>query len=203
MAAARPSAVANSASAMPGATTARLVSFACAMAVKLCMMPHTVPSSPMNGEAEPTVARNGSPGSMRRSSLFIAARIERSTRARSSLRLSPRARPSAHSLCAAACTAPTIPLPRSGDRRPAAACAASWRTCRFSSVRRMNFSKMSAQQMTEHTASSNIIACTNGSACDMRPMREKSRPSTTRVGSKEVPLLLRNFYLGQRLDRKA
>src|SRR5205814_2007468 len=44
---------------MPGATTARLVFCAAAMPAKLRMMPHTVPKRPMNGAAEPNVARNG------------------------------------------------------------------------------------------------------------------------------------------------
>ena len=49
--------MANSASAMPGATTARPVFLASAMAVKLRMMPQTVPNRPTNGATEPTVAR--------------------------------------------------------------------------------------------------------------------------------------------------
>ncbi|ODR96490.1 hypothetical protein AUC70_14495 [Methyloceanibacter stevinii] len=63
MAAARPIAVTMRASAMPGATTARLVSFCVAMAVKLLTMPQTVPNRPTNGAAEPTVAKNGRPTS--------------------------------------------------------------------------------------------------------------------------------------------
>src|SRR5205814_992234 len=58
MAASRPSAVANRASAMPGATTARLVFLDAAIAWKLVMMPHTVPNRPMHGAVEPTVARS-------------------------------------------------------------------------------------------------------------------------------------------------
>src|SRR5690606_2705338 len=49
MAANRPSAVASSASAMPGATTARLAVFRVAMLAKLLRMPHTVPNSPIKG----------------------------------------------------------------------------------------------------------------------------------------------------------
>ena len=56
IAATRPSAVANSDSAMPGATTARLVFLAAAIDWKLFMMPHTVPNSPTKGAVEPTVA---------------------------------------------------------------------------------------------------------------------------------------------------
>ncbi len=57
MAANRPMAVANKASAMPGATTARLVFCSPAMAVKLRMIPQTVPNRPTNGAIDPTVAR--------------------------------------------------------------------------------------------------------------------------------------------------
>ena len=49
--------MANSDSAMPGATTARLVFFAAAIEEKLFMMPQTVPNRPTNGAVEPTVAR--------------------------------------------------------------------------------------------------------------------------------------------------
>ena len=54
----RPMAVANSASAMPGATTASEVFYDPAIAANEFMMPHTVPNSPTNGAAEPTEARN-------------------------------------------------------------------------------------------------------------------------------------------------
>src|SRR5471032_3636501 len=56
IAATRPSAVASRASAMPGATTARLVVWVLAMPMKLFMMPHTVPNRPTNGAVEPMVA---------------------------------------------------------------------------------------------------------------------------------------------------
>jgi hypothetical protein len=58
IAATRPSAVANRASAMPGATTASEVFFEAAIDWKLFMMPQTVPSRPMKGAVEPTEARN-------------------------------------------------------------------------------------------------------------------------------------------------
>src|SRR5712691_8467730 len=51
MAATRPIAVANSASAMPGATTASEVFFEAAIDWKLVMMPQTVPNRPMKGPA--------------------------------------------------------------------------------------------------------------------------------------------------------
>src|SRR4029453_300234 len=56
MAAIRPIAVANSASAMPGATTASEVFFEAAIDWKLDMMPQTVPKRTTNGPAEPTGA---------------------------------------------------------------------------------------------------------------------------------------------------
>ncbi len=56
MAAKRPSAVASSASAMPGATTASEVFFDAAIDWNEFMMPNTVPNRPMNGPAEATVA---------------------------------------------------------------------------------------------------------------------------------------------------
>src|ERR1700750_1306916 len=56
MAAIRPSAVASSASAIPGATTARLVVCASEMPIKEFMMPHTVPNNPTKGAVAPMVA---------------------------------------------------------------------------------------------------------------------------------------------------
>ena len=58
IAATRPSAVANNASAIPGATTASEVFFDNAIAVKLFMIPHTVPNRPTKGAVDPTDARN-------------------------------------------------------------------------------------------------------------------------------------------------
>ncbi len=58
MAANRPRPVASSASAIPGATTARLVVLVFAMPMNEFMMPYTVPNRPMNGPPEPSEARN-------------------------------------------------------------------------------------------------------------------------------------------------
>jgi hypothetical protein len=52
MAAASPKAVANSASAIPGATTARLVVCDFEMPMKLFMIPQTVPNKPTKGAVE-------------------------------------------------------------------------------------------------------------------------------------------------------
>src|SRR5947207_7013050 len=72
MAAIRPTAVANSASAMPGATTAKEVFFDAAIDWKLDMMPQTVPNRPTKGPAEPTVAST----SNRRSSRSISRAMD-------------------------------------------------------------------------------------------------------------------------------
>ena len=57
MAAASPSAVASRASAIPGATTARLVVCSLEMPMKLFMIPQTVPNRPTKGAVAPIVAR--------------------------------------------------------------------------------------------------------------------------------------------------
>src|SRR5437879_1038128 len=66
MAAASPNAVASSASAMPGATTARLVVCDFEIPMKLFMMPQTVPNRPTKGAVAPMVARTPVPRRMRR-----------------------------------------------------------------------------------------------------------------------------------------
>ena len=52
-----PSAVAKRASAIPGATTDKLVFWAIAMDWKLFIIPQTVPKRPINGAVAPVVAR--------------------------------------------------------------------------------------------------------------------------------------------------
>ena len=52
-----PSAVAKRASAIPGATTAKLVFWAIAIYWKLCIIPQTVPNKPTNGAVDPAVAK--------------------------------------------------------------------------------------------------------------------------------------------------
>ena len=77
IAATRPIAVASSASAMPGATTARLVVCAFEMPIKLFMMPHTVPNSPTKGEVAPMVASSPMPRRIRRASArTISAKLD-------------------------------------------------------------------------------------------------------------------------------
>ncbi len=81
MAAMSPIAVANRASAMPGATTASDVVCWPAMARKLVMMPHTVPNRPTKGPAEPTVASTSRRRSSRAISRWMVTSITFSMRA--------------------------------------------------------------------------------------------------------------------------
>src|SRR6267142_5184186 len=77
IAAARPNAVASSASAIPGATTARLVVCDFKIPIKLFMMPHTVPNSPTNGDVAPMVASTPMPSRIRRASArTISAKLD-------------------------------------------------------------------------------------------------------------------------------
>ena len=69
MAANRPMPVASKASAMPGATTARLVVLVFAIPMKEFMIPYTVPNRPMKGPEEPTEARNCIPPERRLASV--------------------------------------------------------------------------------------------------------------------------------------
>ena len=86
MAAASPNAVASSASAIPGATTARFVVCDFDMPMKLFMMPHTVPNRPTKGEVAPTVVSTPMPMRMRRAAAReISAKLE-AARARRMLR---------------------------------------------------------------------------------------------------------------------
>src|SRR5690242_17583435 len=80
MAATRPMAVANKASAMPGATTASEVFCDAAIDWKLVMMPATVPNRPIKGPAEPTVASTNSFRSMCSTSRAMATSMTFSMR---------------------------------------------------------------------------------------------------------------------------
>ena len=91
MAANRPAAVAISASAMPGATTPRLVEPTLAMRWNDVMIPHTVPNSPMNGVMLAVVASSGS----RRSSLATSTAAARSSARSTAGRLFKVGRPGA------------------------------------------------------------------------------------------------------------
>ena len=80
MAAARPMAVANRASAMAGATVVRLVLPAEAMASKAFMIPQTVPNRPMKGLEVATTDSTPSPVSIRWLSRAIRLSSARSMR---------------------------------------------------------------------------------------------------------------------------
>ena len=56
-----PSAVTNKASAIPGATTAKLVFCAMAIAWKLFIIPQTVPNKPIKGATDPDEAKKDKP----------------------------------------------------------------------------------------------------------------------------------------------
>ncbi len=73
-------AVASSASAMPGATTARLVDFEPAIAWNEVMMPTTVPNRPMKGADDPIEARKPRRPSSRSISRVSASSIALSMR---------------------------------------------------------------------------------------------------------------------------
>ena len=90
-------AVASSASAMPGATTARLVVCASEMPMKLFMMPQTVPNSPTKGPVEPIVARMPVPLVMRR----LLAATSRSSRDSTRSRRPDLSMPMNHKPCSA------------------------------------------------------------------------------------------------------
>ena len=74
--------MAISASARPGATTARLAEPVCPMPWKALMMPITVPNRPMNGAALPVVARKESPFSRRSPSRETVQAMWRASAAR-------------------------------------------------------------------------------------------------------------------------
>ncbi len=77
IAAARPIAVASSASAMPGATTARFVVCDFEIPMNEFMIPHTVPKRPTKGEVAAMVASNPMPNRMRRASVrMISAKLD-------------------------------------------------------------------------------------------------------------------------------
>ena len=79
IAAARPAAVLIRASEIPGATATIDVEPVVPMARKDCMMPQTVPKSPMNGQAEAVVARKVMYLVSRETSAVIARSSARST----------------------------------------------------------------------------------------------------------------------------
>ena len=119
IAATRPIAVASSASAMPGATTARLVVCDFEMPMKLFMMPQTVPNSPTKGDVAPMVASRPMPSRIRRASArTISAKLE-AARSLMPASLEMPADSRASRIAAASNDASTLPL------APSANCASA------------------------------------------------------------------------------
>ena len=120
------------------------------------MIPHTVPNSPINGAAEPKVARNGSRASSRRISPFRASRIARSTRSRRSPVVSLFGGTTAALSCSPATStwpagsrAVRGPAHSSSGERAAAARASCERAERLIAASRHSLSIMTAQLHTE------------------------------------------------------
>src|SRR6516162_3893548 len=133
------------------------------------MMPQTVPKRPINGAAEPSVARNGSRASSRRISAFKVSRIARSIRSRRSPGVSGWGRGSAVlSATPAESTRPagspaSVASSSCGER--AAAARASWLSAdRLAAPRRQSLSMITAQLHTEAASSSSKTPLTTGSA---------------------------------------
>ena len=184
MAAARPMAVANRASAMAGATTVRLVFCWMAMAWKACMMPQTVPKRPMKGEAVATMASRGRPSSTRAVSRAITESITRSmrwiSRAAWVSLVRPLARASRHSR-RAACSmrgkawrgrSPACWAMSSSDR-PEETSSSKRSACRLRAVNRSSRSKMTAQENSDASPRPIITAFTTQWARRKSEMKEK------------------------------
>ena len=193
MAAISPTAVANSASAMPGATTARLVFCICAMAEKLFMMPQTVPNRPMNGAVDPTEARkiiHFSSASISREMVTFIARSTRS-RAKPCAISAPAARVlRRHSVIAAPNTAAIgwaglapsmsynssrLPPDQKRSSKPSAA--------RVARRRLVTFSNTIAHTHTLAAISISMTIFTTMSACRNNPSSDMSTPAPSFTAS--------------------
>jgi hypothetical protein len=184
IAATRPMAVANNASAMPGATTARLVLCMAAMAEKECMIPQTVPNSPMNGAVAPTLARNTIQRSSRSISRCTVTVIARSIRSRTlvweisapATRIDRRHSPMAAANTAAIGLVPSrsnrssrLPPDQNRSSNPSAALPTLRRDDHFSNT--MVQTQMLAPSSPIMTSFTTISACMN------RPHSERSPPA--------------------------
>ncbi len=180
MAAARPMAVANSASAIEGATTVRLVFFCAAIAWKAVMIPQTVPNRPMKGEAVATMASRLRPSSTRCASRAMTLSSTRSMRwIRKAVWASalpevsrPLARASRHSR-SAACSirgrawrgaSPAAAAMSSSDR-PDPTSSSNRLAKRFSAESRIALSMITVHDQIEAMASPASTTCTTMLAC--------------------------------------
>src|SRR5437588_3645012 len=182
MAAASPSAVASSASAIPGATTARLVVCDFEMPMKLFMMPQTVPNRPTNGAVAPIVASTPVPRAIRRA---LAASIRSRRDAIRSLRPSFDIVPAdaCNSATAASRNFPTtlfVSLIRSTLAVVDLALASAPKALRrrpFTPISSMVLASHAVQVMTEAMTSPINTACTTMSALTNMPHGVRSRGS--------------------------
>src|SRR6516164_1333110 len=176
MAATRPIAVANSASAMPGATTASEVFFEAAIDWKLVMMPQIVPNRPMKGPAEPTVASTRSRRSICSTSRAMATSMTFSMRICSPA--NDRAWPSKllfHSRMAATNSAPVecpgcvaSDLYRSSSDWPDQNASSKWSPARRNRANNSVLSMAIAHTQTEQTSRPAITDSTIQCACQNR-----------------------------------
>src|SRR6516164_7180500 len=176
MAATRPIAVANNASAMPGATTASEVFCDAAIDWKLVMIPATVPNSPINGPAEPTVASTKSRRSICSTSRAMATSITFSMRICNPAK--ERTWPSRlrfHSRIAATNSAPVecsgcvaSDLYRSSSDWPDQNASSKWSPARRSRANNSVLSMAIFHTQTEQTSSPTITDSTIQWACQNR-----------------------------------
>ena len=182
MAAAKPNAVANSASAMPGATTARLVVCDFEMPMKLFMMPQTVPNRPTKGAVAPMVASTPVPRAIFRAK---AASMRSSREATRSFMPSRSSAPeeSCHSATAASMNFPATPLALASCSTP------STEECTRESARKAlrsrDLAAINSRLLASHTVQVTIEAmsrpiktpCTTMSALRNMPHGVRSRGS--------------------------
>src|SRR5215471_14162812 len=165
MAANRPMAVARSASAMPGATTARFVVCSFEIPMKLFMMPQTVPNKPTNGAVAPIVASIPIPKRTRRVSDRVMSEKLDATLSLTPASLSKPGESLISSMAAATKDRMTLRSDDSiGDaspkvRAPTTECTAL-RSLRFAIKSSMNFATKIVQVTKDAKTSPAMMACT-------------------------------------------
>src|SRR4029077_9202821 len=179
MAATSPSAVASKASAMPGATTARLVVWDSEMPMNAFMMPHTVPNRPTNGAVAPMVARMPAP---RVTCRVIAVSTRSSRKATLSLKPSSMMPPDSSASravevisCATASRASPQALSASARLSPASSILIRRSARRLADRSSMVLASQTVQVTSEAKASPTITAFTTMSALRNMPHGERLR----------------------------
>jgi len=192
MAAKRPMAVAKRASAIPGATTARLVFLEAPMCWKDVMIPHTVPKSPTNGATEPVVASMGSQASMDSSSRRAVASIMRRTRWRAVPSRRSSSEAAFHSSCPTTntlargwspCWGLTWRVKLSSVWEPDQKMSSKSSALRCSALNWRDLATHTAHTVTEAANSPNMMSLTKRPACKNRPQNDISTVAATAVGS--------------------